>query len=295
MKTFRGRAILADEVGLGKTVEAGLILKEYMLRGWCGRLLILTPSSLMNNGRRSCQNKFAIPVASTNEPRFRQDPEQFWTEPLVLGLPPDRQLKRHFEAVTSRSYDMVIVDEAHHLKNRTTLNWKLVNSVQKSFLLMLTATPVQNNLEELFNLVTLLQPGHLKTLRAFKEEFMTRGNPTDPRNREKLRQLLKEVMVRNNPLRYPIAPAATVCTDGPGKSDVRRGSFLPGDQHLRQGTGSGKRFGDLTFTLRRLLETAGSSHLAALRMLEKMPPTADRHDGRGSDHGSPGRADPGQC
>lgn len=45
---------------------------------------------------------------------------------------------------------MVIVDEAHHLKNRNTLNWKLVNALQKRFLLLLTATPVENNLIELY-------------------------------------------------------------------------------------------------------------------------------------------------
>ena len=75
---------------------------------------------------------------------------------------------------------MVIVDEAHHLKNRATSNWKLVNSLLKTFILLLTATPVQNNLEELYNLVTLLKPGHLKTQKAFKEEFVTRGTRPIP-------------------------------------------------------------------------------------------------------------------
>ena len=246
MKTFRGRAILADEVGLGKTVEAGLILKEYMLRGLVRTALILTPSSLVNQWQEELQNKFAIPVVSTNDPRFRQDPEQFWTEPLVLASLQTAKLKRHFEAVTSRSYDMVIVDEAHHLKNRTTLNWKLVNSVQKSFLLMLTATPVQNNLEELFNLVTLLQPGHLKTLRAFKEEFMTRGNPTDPRNREKLRQLLKEVMVRNTrsvtQLHLPPRFALTVRVNPTPAEEA----FYQAISAFVTGAGGGKRVWDLT-------------------------------------------------
>jgi SNF2 family DNA or RNA helicase len=62
---------------------------------------------------------------------------------------------------------MVIVDEAHHLKNRNTLNWKLVNALKKRFLLLLTATPVENNLMELYNLITLLKPGQFKTAKAF--------------------------------------------------------------------------------------------------------------------------------
>ena len=58
---------------------------------------------------------------------------------------------------------MVIVDEAHRLRNSRTLNWKFVNGIQKKYLLLLTATPVQNDLRELYNLVTLLKPGQLKT------------------------------------------------------------------------------------------------------------------------------------
>ncbi|MBU0989049.1 MAG: DEAD/DEAH box helicase, partial [Proteobacteria bacterium] len=65
------------------------------------------------------------------------------------------------------------------------------------FLLLLTATPVENNLMELYNLVTLLKPGQLKTASEFRNEFMTRGDPTDPRNRSRLRELLGQVMIRN--------------------------------------------------------------------------------------------------
>ncbi|WP_052507337.1 SNF2-related protein [Desulfonatronovibrio magnus] len=92
---------------------------------------------------------------------------------------------------------MVIIDEAHHSKNRNTLNWKLANTLKKRFLLLLTATPVENNLMELYNLITLLKPGQLKTASAFKEEFITRGDPTDPKNRARLRELLNQVMIRN--------------------------------------------------------------------------------------------------
>jgi len=162
------------------------------------------------------------------------------------------------------------VDEAHHLKNRATRNWKLVNAVQKTFLLLLTATPVQNNLEELYNLVTLLRPGHLKTLKAFKEEFVTRGNPTDPRNREKLRQLLKEVMIRNTrsvtQLHLPPRFAFTTrVSPSPAESDFYQkvSEFVTEQAHLPS-THIPK------MTLRRLLEAAGSSHIAALRMLEKI-------------------------
>jgi len=270
MKTFRGRAILADEVGLGKTIEAGLVLKEYLLRRLVRSALIIVPSSLVFQWQGELQEKFDLPFVSSNDALFREDPERFWAEPFILISMQTARTKRHFETITSRVYDLVIVDEAHHLKNRATRNWKLINAIQKTFLLLLTATPVQNKLEELYNLVTLLRPGHLKTLKAFKEEFVTRGNPTDPRNREKLRQLLKEVMIRNTrsitQLRLPPRFAFTtrVNPKTPEAAFYKMISDFVTGQATHPSTDLPK------MTLRRLLEAAGSSHFAALRMLERI-------------------------
>jgi SNF2 family DNA or RNA helicase len=216
------------------------------------------------------RDKFDIPFVSNNDAVFKQDPDRFWEEPFILASIQTAKMKRHFEAVTSRSYDMVIIDEAHHLKNKATLNWKLVNAVQKTFLLMLTATPVQNSLEELYNLVTLLRPGHLKTQKAFKEEFITRGNPTDPRNREKLRQLLKEVMIRNTrsvtQLHLPPRFAVTVriAANQAEEEFYRAISRFVTEQSAHASSGLSK------LALRKLLEAAGSSHVAALRTLERI-------------------------
>jgi len=280
MKNFRGRAILADEVGLGKTIEAGLILKEYLLRGLVRTALVLAPSSLVPQWQEELAGKFGVPFISTNDELFKQDPDRFWGEPLILASLQTARSKRHFPAVTSRTYDLVVVDEAHHLKNRATQNWKLVNAIQKTFLLMLTATPVQNSLEELYNLVTLLRPGHLKTQKAFKAEFVTPGNPTDPRNRERLRQLLKEVMVRNTravtQLRLPPRFALTVrLSPTPAEADFYRAvSEFVTTEAARLDTRGGDKL-----AWRKLLEAAGSSAAAALRMLEGLK--ARRGDGLG--------------
>jgi superfamily II DNA or RNA helicase len=271
MKSFRARAILADEVGLGKTIEAGLILKEYLLRGLVQTALVLAPSSLVRQWQEELAGKFGLTFVSTQDELFRRGPEQFWTDPFILASLQTVRSQRHFSAVTARAYDLVVVDEAHHLKNRTTRNWKLVNAIQKTFLLMLTATPVQNRLEELYNLVTLLRPGHLKTLKSFKAEFVTRGNPTDPRNRGKLRKLLKEVMVRNTrsvtQLRLPPRFALTVrLFPTPEEGEFyQRVSRLVTAQAGRPDTRGGDKL-----TWRRLLEAAGSSPAAALKMLTRL-------------------------
>ncbi|MBI4765002.1 MAG: DEAD/DEAH box helicase [Deltaproteobacteria bacterium] len=280
MRDFRGRTILADEVGLGKTIEAGLILKEYILRGLVRSALILTPSSLVNQWQEELKEKFDLSFVCSNDLLFRHDPEGFWKEPFLLVSLQTARSKRHYEAVTRRTYDMVIVDEAHHLKNRATNNWKLVNSLLKTFILLLTATPVQNKLEELYNLVTLLKPGHLKTQKAFKEEFVTKGNPTDPRNREKLRQLLKEVMVRNTRsvtrLHLPPRFAWTIRVN----PDNGEGSFYRHISDFIAGLVQ-KTANELPkMNLRKLLEAAGSSPPAAFRMLEKMVGEKDNDLGR---------------
>lgn len=197
LKSFRGRALLSDEVGLGKTIEASIILKEYIQRGIVKSALILTPSTLVSQWQEELQTKFGLNFPSTDDADFHKKGIQFWEAPYILASINQAKSKRNISAVIQREYDLVIVDEAHHLKNRNTLNWKLVNSLKKRFLLLLTATPVENNLMELYNLITLLKPGQLKTASAFRNEFMTRGDPTGPQNRSQLKELLGQVMIRN--------------------------------------------------------------------------------------------------
>ncbi len=197
LKRFRGRALLSDEVGLGKTIEALIIFSEYIKRGMVKTALILTPTPLVSQWKEEMKSKFGLDIPSTDDPDFKQKGDAFWESPFILASINQAKSKNNFDKVVSREYDMLIVDEAHHLKNRTTLNWKLVNAIQKRFILLLTATPVENNLMELYNLITLLKPGQLETATAFREKFMTKGDPTDPRNRALLKELLQEVMIRN--------------------------------------------------------------------------------------------------
>jgi tetratricopeptide (TPR) repeat protein len=163
LKSFRGRALLSDEVGLGKTIEAGIILKGVYSAGH--------GQKCVDPDAHPTGQPMAGGVESQIRPRFSIHRRSGFSQkrPSILGTPfilasiNQAKSKRNFDAVTGREYDMVIVDEAHHLKNRNTLNWKLVNALKKRFLLLLTATPVENNLMELYNLITLLKPGQLKT------------------------------------------------------------------------------------------------------------------------------------
>ena len=272
LKRFRGRALLSDEVGLGKTIEASIVLKEYIQRGMVKSALILTPTSLVSQWKEELREKFGLDFPSTDDPDYRAKGDGFWRKPFVLASINLAKSKKNFSRVIEREYDMVIVDEAHHLKNRSTLNWKLVNTLKKRFLLLLTATPVENNLMELYNLITLLKPGQLKTSSEFRKEFMTRGDPTDPQNRRRLKTLLGEVMIRNTRalanIGLPPRFAHTIRVD-PSRSEKELYERITGlVQDISATVGTGRKL-----LLKNLLAEAGSSPHAVnttlLRMLSK--------------------------
>jgi len=206
LRTMRGRALLCDEVGLGKTIEAGLILKEYLVRGLARKVLILAPPALVSQWKEEMLEKFGIECVTHEDPRFRSQGTAAWEqEERVIASLHTAKNPANSEEIHKIAYDIVIVDEAHHLKNRTTLNWKFVNRLKSRYLLLLTATPVQNNLDELFNLITLLSPGQLKTATSFRREFVARGDTRKPKNQTKLRELLMDVMVRNTRSQVTVA------------------------------------------------------------------------------------------
>lgn len=197
LKYFHGRVLLCDEVGLGKTIEAGMLIKEYIMRGMAKNVLILTPPPLVSQWKEEMYTKFGIEFMTTDDTEFAKDQAEFWKNKHIIASIHTAKGKNSMPHVVKEFFDIVVVDEAHHLKNRATQSWKLVNQLKKKFIFLLTATPVQNNLIELYNLITLLKPGQFKTERLFKQEYLTRGSTKIPANKEKLRNLLKDVMIRN--------------------------------------------------------------------------------------------------
>jgi SNF2 family DNA or RNA helicase len=198
LRRFRGRALLCDEVGLGKTVEAGLVLLELVARKLVRRVLILTPPSLMEQWQGEMRQKFGLEFITHDDTHFREQGQEAWLAfDHIIASYHTAKREPHRTAIAAQQWDMVIVDEAHHMRNRNTLLWKLAGSLRKRYILLLTATPLQNDLEELYNLVTLLQPGLLSTARHFRQTFTSRGDRLAPRNLDQLQSLLTEAMVRN--------------------------------------------------------------------------------------------------
>jgi len=196
LRDLDGRALLADEVGLGKTITAGMVLKECIVRGFVKRVLILTPPSLVNQWKEELTSKFELDFKDI-------ETEKDWenTEFAIASI--DRV--KTFNAKTNKFkhsqaheiyWDLIIIDEAHKLKDKKTFRWKFVDKLQKKRLLLLTATPFQNNLIELYNLLALLRRGHLGTLSQFRRKFLHKGSERRPLNPEELKQKLGEVIVR---------------------------------------------------------------------------------------------------
>ncbi|MFC4404232.1 DEAD/DEAH box helicase [Gracilibacillus xinjiangensis] len=183
IQDMSGRALLADEVGLGKTIEAGLILKEYLIRGVVKKVLILAPASLVNQWALELNQKFYIPAVTAGK---RVD----WNHSNIIIATLDLAKREpHRSVILEQVYDMVIIDEAHKLKNHQTKNYQFVQALRKKYFLLLTATPVQNKITDIFNLISLLKPGYLGTY----ENFSKKHRGTDPY----LKQLIKNVMIRN--------------------------------------------------------------------------------------------------
>ncbi|MFB5760562.1 DEAD/DEAH box helicase [Paenibacillus medicaginis] len=183
-----GRAILADEVGLGKTIEAGMILKEYMIRGLATKVLILVPASLVLQWVRELNNKFGIPAVA-------QKKAHSWHSDVVVASMDTAKREPHCDILLDTDYDLLIIDEAHKLKNKKTANYQFMTKLRKKYCLLLTATPVQNDLSELFNLINLLKPGQLGRQGDFAANFVV--DKRQPKNEEQLKDELAKVMIRN--------------------------------------------------------------------------------------------------
>jgi len=190
LREMGGRAILADEVGLGKTIEAGIVLKEYAVRGLARRVLILTPAALVDQWQAELETKFFERFETpTNADEWRH---------LQKGIASyDRAVQpTHAAAILKHKWDLVIVDEAHKVKNHKAKRYQFLQQIDRNYLLLLTATPLQNDLRELYNLITLLRPGQLGTWREFRDRHVVQGNVRRAKDPEALRELTSSVMVR---------------------------------------------------------------------------------------------------
>jgi superfamily II DNA or RNA helicase len=193
LNNLQGRAILADEVGLGKTIEAGIVMKELVSRGKAKSILILTPASLAGQWQEELWNKFGERFVRHDDEEFRG----FSHHDKIVASIDTAKSPQHSRDIIAREWDLVIIDEAHYLKNKKTQRYSLADDITARHALMLTATPIQNNLIELYNLINLIKPGLLGTMQNFEEEYIGDAQGRVLLHAQRLQTLLQQVLIRN--------------------------------------------------------------------------------------------------
>ena len=172
------RVLLADEVGLGKTIEAGMIIHQQLLTGRASRVLVLVPPSLLHQWLVEMLRRFNLHFSLFDSERLAEMPEgnPFETEQLVLC---SMELFAHNEVLQEQAlaapWDLVVVDEAHHLQWSETgagEDYRFVEQLaaHSAGLLLLTATPEQIGQASHFARLRLLDPARFHDLPTFCEE-----------------------------------------------------------------------------------------------------------------------------
>jgi len=196
LRDFNGTALLADEVGLGKTITTGIILRECFERGFVKKVLILTPPSLVDQWVSELKEKFELDFKIIEDDSSWNNVDYAIASIDRVKMFDKNSGRFRHEKAHEIPWDLLIVDEAHKLKEKNTARWKFVDKIQKKRFLILTATPFQNDLIELYNLLHILKKGHLGTIKEFKKNFLNRGNKRYPLNPRELKSRLDQVMVR---------------------------------------------------------------------------------------------------
>jgi len=271
LNRFRGRVLLCDEVGLGKTIEAGIAMSEYIMRGMIKKILILVPPSLVEQWFTEMKRKFNQDFIRYDDQKFKQMGDEAWSHyNKVIASISTAKRKENSKVISRIQYDLVIVDEAHHVKNRKTLAWSFVNSLKKKYIFLLTATPVQNKLEELYNLITLLKPGQLKTYSYFKKNFVLDRQGIEAKNVNHLRELLSDVMIRNKrsdvDVKFTKRNASTLKISLPDEEKIlydEISSFIR-KRYVEENSKISR------FSLRTLQEEMGSSFMTVIPALNRL-------------------------
>ena len=208
------RVLLSDEVGLGKTIEAGMILHQQILTGRASRVLIVVPENLQHQWLVEMMRRFNLHFSIFDEERcdeaFADSPNVFETEQLVLvSLEFITKKRRWFEQATLADWDLLIVDEAHHLtitKDKSSTEYTRIAELSQDIpgLILLTATPDQLGHYSHFARLQLLDPDRFYDYDAFvKEEShykevadaanqLLQQNQLDEKGQNTLTSLLKE-------------------------------------------------------------------------------------------------------
>jgi len=180
---FSNGAILADEVGLGKTIEAGILLSQR----WAERkrrILVITPSNLRKQWSQELAEKFFLPSIILEAKSYKEAVKNGTGNPFQPAEPTLVICSYHFarnkaEDVMMTPWDLVVIDEAHRLRNVYKPSNKIANTLRTVLKgrpkVLLTATPLQNSLLELYGLISFIDEHAFGDLKSFRQQFANLG------------------------------------------------------------------------------------------------------------------------
>ncbi|MGH7783296.1 MAG: DEAD/DEAH box helicase, partial [Candidatus Binatia bacterium] len=178
-------AVLADEVGLGKTIEAGILLAQK----WAERkrrLLVIVPSNLRKQWGQELLDKFFLPSAILENRTFNEEIKRgnlnpFQQEAIIICSYQFTRTKEPY--VQQTKWDLVVIDEAHRLRNVYKNTSKIASSIKNAVApfqkVLLTATPLQNSLLELYGLISIIDEYTFGDLKSFRTQFTRLGENSE--------------------------------------------------------------------------------------------------------------------
>ena len=259
LATQKFSALLADDMGLGKTLQALVFLSWLKARDHDGRpALVVCPTSLVANWQREAA-RFTPHLRTldlTGPDRAARFSQIAQHDLLVTSY---AILRRDIETYRTLDFSLVVLDEAQHIKNRASQNAQAAKALRARQRLILTGTPLENSLLDLWSLFDFLLPGYLGPAAEFRERYetpLTRG--TDPRTLSRLRQRVRPFFLRRTkeevlPDLPPKLDYPTLCELSDEQREVYRAILAQGRREVFRHAGKGGQGRDRLAVLTTLL------------------------------------------
>ena len=210
---FTERALLADEMGLGKTIQAIAACALLLRMEKAHRVLIITPASLKTEWEEQIQKFTRLPYQLVFGQR-RQRLASYDTPPFFTIVNYEQMLSDALDVNTRLRPDIVVLDEAQRIKNWSTKTAQAIKRLESRYAFVLTGTPIENRIDELFSIIGFLDPAIFGPLFRFNRDFYQlddRGRPEEYRNLGKLHARIRPLMLRRR--------KADVETELPSRTD----------------------------------------------------------------------------
>ena len=210
---FTERALMADEMGLGKTIQAIAACSLLHRLGKARRALIVSPASLKTEWEEQICKFTDLPYQVVFGPRHKRL-EAYGDAPFFTIVNYEQMLRDALEVNARLEPDVVILDEAQRIKNWSTKTAQAVKRLQSRYAFVLTGTPIENRIDEIYSIVNFIDPTALGPLFRFNREFHElddRGRPEGYKNLDKLHARIRPYMTRRR--------KSDVETELPSRSD----------------------------------------------------------------------------